>query len=65
MTSTEGLPLSKGPMKSKTEVLKKSKILPKNGRCLLIMGDRYLPKIKIPCKKKWKALMLIRHQVPL
>jgi hypothetical protein len=25
-------------MKSKTKMLKKSKILPKNGRCLLIVG---------------------------
>jgi hypothetical protein len=28
-------------------------------------NGRYLPKIKIPSKKKWKALMFIRHQVPL
>jgi len=34
MTSTEGLPVSKGPMKSKTEMLKKSKISPKNQNSL-------------------------------
>jgi hypothetical protein len=51
-------------MKSKTKMLKKSKYTsqkwempPNNGR--------YLPKNKIPSKKKWKALMLIRHQVLL
>lgn len=34
MTSTEGLPVSKGPMKSKTEMLQKSKIPPKNQNSL-------------------------------